>query len=132
MSYHGLGKGQFWQTLLLFEGFIIWGGKWRQRERDVSLCVAFFRSIPTKAVVATDGSFQAEGCSWRVSCLEAPNLQRCSWSGAHRKMCARYIKDASPLPALQAGHSQGGLGSGLPPRAGISLCSTEGSGAQLF
>lgn len=39
MSYHGLGKGQFWQTLLLFEGFIIWGGGNGDREKEMFLCV---------------------------------------------------------------------------------------------
>lgn len=43
MSYHGLWKGQFWQTLILFEGIIIiW---WRNGEKDVSLCMAFFKNI---------------------------------------------------------------------------------------
>lgn len=142
MSYHGLWKGLadtyfIWGFYLLFLG----GKMETERKREVSLCVVFFRNVPTKAVVGTDGSFQEEGCSWRVLCLEAPNLQRCSWSVAHRKICGRcrslYIEDATghcqPLASSPRWAQPGSAGICSSPKSrSISLCSTEGNGAEVF
>lgn len=59
MAYRKDSSGRhffYLRVLLLF------GGKTKtDRKRDVSLCMVFFRNVPTKAVVDTDGSFQAEG-----------------------------------------------------------------------
>lgn len=122
----------------------------RERGRDVSLCRVAFRNIPTKTMMDTDGSFQVEGWSWQVACLQAPKKQRDSAGNCptvHCKMCGRYVSlhiqetighRALPVPFQlpqmdTAREDRQGIAASLSPRAGnIDLCSIDGNGAQLF
>lgn len=104
--------------------------------------MACFRNIPAKAVVGAEGSFQAEGWS---SSLEAPDLQRCSWSLqlwaqedlwklqelVHKRCyCALPIAPPSSSPRWAQPGSTGIWSS--PKSRSTSLCSTEGNEAELF
>lgn len=55
------GKDSSGRPFFYLRVLLLFGGEMETERKRFFLCVAFFRTVPTKAVVGTDGSFQAGG-----------------------------------------------------------------------